>query len=136
MTAEDLAGASRVCLVGQTVLKNLFVEGQSPVGARIFVKGVPLEVIGVLEAKGQTLGGDQDRFLAAPLTTGLNRFGARYRSLNVLVQVRLKNGSSSRVMFKLTMRLNSSLVLESKFCPSIRTRESLLFIFTVSLPLT
>jgi len=43
-------------------------------------------VVGVLEARGKTLGGDQDSFLAIPITTGLNRFGAHWRSLDILVQ--------------------------------------------------
>ena len=43
-------------------------------------------VIGVLEGRGQTLGGDQDNFLTIPITTGLSRFGAFWITLDVLVQ--------------------------------------------------
>ena len=54
MTDEDEVAAARVCLLGQTVQKNLFGEHENPVGVTIFVKSVPMEVIGVLKAKGQS----------------------------------------------------------------------------------
>ena len=45
-------------------------------------------VVGVLEPKGGSLGGNQDNFAVVPITTGLNRFGRWTRSLNILVQSR------------------------------------------------
>src|SRR5262249_18754776 len=59
-----------VVLLGLTVLKNLFGEYQDPVGATILVKGVPMEVIGVLTGKGQSgFGQDQDDVIMIPFTT-------------------------------------------------------------------
>jgi len=70
MSDDDERDASRVCLLGQTVLTNLFGEHQNPIGATILVKGVPLEVIGVLAAKGQSgFGQDQDDAILIPFTT-------------------------------------------------------------------
>jgi macrolide transport system ATP-binding/permease protein len=70
MSEQDLAGAARVCLLGQSVVKNLFDPDINPVGATIFVKNVPMEVIGVLAAKGQSgYGQDQDDTLLIPFTT-------------------------------------------------------------------
>ncbi len=70
MTDDDERDASRVCLLGQTVLKNLFGDHQDPIGATILVKSVPLEVIGVLAAKGQSgFGQDQDDAILMPFTT-------------------------------------------------------------------
>ncbi len=70
MTDEDDTEASRVCLIGQTVQTNLFGELENPVGATIFVKSVPMEVIGVLKAKGQSgFGQDQDDVVLMPFTT-------------------------------------------------------------------
>ncbi|HEY2386959.1 MAG TPA: ABC transporter permease [Candidatus Binatia bacterium] len=70
MTEQDQLDGSRVCLLGQTVVKNLFDERESPVGATIFVKSVPMEVIGVLAEKGQTgFGQDQDDVVIMPFTT-------------------------------------------------------------------
>lgn len=70
MTEEDERNAARVCLLGQTVVKNLFGPYENPVGATIFIKNVPVEVIGVLQAKGQTgYGRDQDDTVLLPFTT-------------------------------------------------------------------
>jgi ABC-type antimicrobial peptide transport system permease subunit len=57
-------------LIGQTVYQNLFGPGEDPVGAMILVKGVPMRVIGLLAAKGQTgYGQDQDDLVMIPFTT-------------------------------------------------------------------
>ncbi len=70
ITADDEARAAQVAVIGQTVLTKLFGESQTPIGAFIKVKGVPLRVIGVLEAKGQTpFGMDQDDLVMIPFTT-------------------------------------------------------------------
>ena len=70
MTDKDEVDAARVCLIGQTVLKNLFGEHENPVGATILVKNVPMQVIGLLQGKGQSgYGQDQDDVLYMPFTT-------------------------------------------------------------------
>jgi len=70
ITEEDERNATRVCLLGQTVVKNLFGAYENPVGATIFIKNVPIEVVGVLEAKGQTgYGRDQDDTILLPFST-------------------------------------------------------------------
>jgi len=70
MSEEDERNASRVALLGQTVVQNLFGTYENPVGATIFIKNVPIEVIGVLAAKGQTgYGRDQDDTILMPFTT-------------------------------------------------------------------
>jgi putative ABC transport system permease protein len=66
--------ASKVAVLGQTVVRNLFGPGQDPVGATIRVKNVPFKVIGVLEAKGQSSWGqDQDDVLMIPFATAERR---------------------------------------------------------------
>jgi macrolide transport system ATP-binding/permease protein len=70
ISAEEQRSAARVCLIGQTVLHNLFGFSQNPVGASILVKGVPLQVIGVLSAFGQSgFGRDQDDVILIPFST-------------------------------------------------------------------
>lgn len=70
MTEADERNANRVALIGQTALKNLFGPFENPVGATIFVKNVPVEIIGVLAAKGQTgYGRDQDDVILIPFST-------------------------------------------------------------------
>jgi macrolide transport system ATP-binding/permease protein len=70
IVANDVASAALVAVIGQTVATQLFDASQSPIGALIQVKGVPLRVIGTLEAKGQTpFGMDQDDLVMIPITT-------------------------------------------------------------------
>jgi len=69
-TGEDETGAALVAVIGQTVYKQLFSESESPVGATILVKRVPLRVIGLFAGKGQTpFGQDQDDLVMIPFTT-------------------------------------------------------------------
>jgi putative ABC transport system permease protein len=69
-TSSELSGASKVCLLGKTVVKNLFGVDADPVGQVIRFKKVPFVVIGVLDSKGlNTFGQDQDDLILAPYTT-------------------------------------------------------------------
>jgi len=83
----DVAGARDVCVLGNSLARTLFPTG-SPVGERVKIDGLNYTIVGVLQAKGGSLGGDQDKFAVIPLTTGLNRFGYIWRSLTILVQAR------------------------------------------------
>jgi putative ABC transport system permease protein len=83
----DIDGARDVCALGSSLAKSLYPQS-SPVGERLKINGINYDVVGVLEPKGGSLGGDQDNFAVVPLTTGLNRFGRWNRSLSVLVQAR------------------------------------------------
>ena len=70
LTQEDERAASLVCLLGTTVVKNLFGEHQDPVGSMIRVKNVQMRVVGVLASKGQSgFGQDQDDVVLIPFTT-------------------------------------------------------------------
>ncbi|MDR0941614.1 MAG: ABC transporter permease [Bacteroidales bacterium] len=61
---------SKVCILGQTVVDNLFDPGENPIGKTIRFTNIPLQVIGVLEKKGEnTFGQDQDNLILAPFFT-------------------------------------------------------------------
>jgi macrolide transport system ATP-binding/permease protein len=71
LTDEDIADAALVIVLGQTVYHQLFDASDSPIGAMVLVKGVPLRVIGLFEGKGQSaMGQDQDDVVMIPFTTG------------------------------------------------------------------
>jgi macrolide transport system ATP-binding/permease protein len=70
LTEDDERIAARVCLLGQTVVKNLFGEHTNPVGAVVRVKNVEMQVAGVLAAKGQSgWGQDQDDVVLIPFSS-------------------------------------------------------------------
>ena len=83
----DVEGARNVCVLGNGLAKSVFPH-MSPLGERLKIDGINYTVVGVLEAKGGAVGGDQDNFAIVPLTTGLDRYGRWRRSLNILVQAR------------------------------------------------
>jgi ABC-type antimicrobial peptide transport system, permease component len=76
---SDIRSATRVALVGKTVVENLFADSD-PVGKTIRIKQAPFVVLGVLESKGQSLDGrDQDDTIIVPLTTAQRKlFGAQF----------------------------------------------------------
>ena len=69
-TEQEVKGAAKVCLIGETVLENLFGKGTNPIGLSIRYKKIPFTIIGILKSKGtNTYGQDQDDLLLAPYTT-------------------------------------------------------------------
>ena len=69
MTTVDVDTAQKVCILGRTVAENLFGD-EDPVGKQVRIKGVPFQVIGLLEAKGRSAqGSDQDDVAFLPITT-------------------------------------------------------------------
>ncbi len=66
-TAQELESAAPVCILGVTIVENLF-DGEEPLGAKIRVGRLSCLVIGVLEEKGESMGQDQDELVLMPLT--------------------------------------------------------------------
>jgi putative ABC transport system permease protein len=93
LTQEDIEGATKVAVLGQTVAQNIF-GADDPVGQIIRINKVPLTVVGVLSRKGQTTQGqDQDDVVLVPLTTvkkrvlGMSQANARAVGA-ILIKVR------------------------------------------------
>ncbi len=95
-TAQEVQGGAAVAVLGKTAAANLFPAGNA-IGERIRVNSVPIEIIGILESKGQSGGGgmgmDRDDTMVAPLSmvrnriTGGNRWVSRHVSrIQLLVQ--------------------------------------------------
>ena len=75
-TNQDVRNANKVCIIGQTLVKELF-DNQSPIGRSVRINNVPIPVIGVLSRKGaNVMGMDQDDVLLTPWTTMKNRVSA------------------------------------------------------------
>ena len=77
---RDIKGDAAVAVLGTTVVKTLFPNGDDPMGKYILIHNIPFQVIGVLASKGALpFGGDQDDIVYIPLSTGLVRmFGQNY----------------------------------------------------------
>ena len=77
-TDEDIRTAAKVCVIGMTIVDNLFPDGSDPVGKVIRCNQVPLRVVGVLKSKGyNSMGMDQDDVVLAPYTTVMKRLLAQ-----------------------------------------------------------
>ena len=77
-TDEDIKKAAKVCVVGATIVKELFGDNVDPIGKTIRFKSIPMRVIGVLKSKGyNSWGMDQDNVIIAPYTTVMKRIAAQ-----------------------------------------------------------
>jgi putative ABC transport system permease protein len=73
-TDQDVKQAAKVCLLGKTVVDNLFPNGENPIGRVVRFNKIPMTVVGVLEEKGtNSMGMDQDDVVLAPYTTIMKR---------------------------------------------------------------
>lgn len=73
-TEQDVKSAAKVCVLGKTLVDNLFPDGTNPIGKVVRFGSIPMTVIGVLEEKGyNTMGQDQDDLALVPYTTVMKR---------------------------------------------------------------
>jgi putative ABC transport system permease protein len=90
-TDQDVRSATKVCLLGQTVVDNLF-GADDPLGQTVRIRNIPFKVLGVLAAKGQSAGGqDQDDTVYIPVTTAQKRlFGTSFPGMvrTIMVEAR------------------------------------------------
>ena len=91
-TDQDIKSASKVCVLGKTVVDNLFPDG-SAVGQNIRIRNVPFKVIGALQKKGQNaMGQDQDDIILAPYTTVARRLSWYPYLRQILVSATSQSG--------------------------------------------
>lgn len=77
-TEEDIKKSAKVCLVGKTIVDELFGEGADVVGKTVRFKSIPMRIVGVLKSKGyNSWGMDQDNIMIAPYTTVMKRIAAQ-----------------------------------------------------------
>jgi putative ABC transport system permease protein len=86
-TDQDNTNASNVAVLGQTVVTNLFPNGQSPIGQLVRIRNVPFTVVGVLASKGSNGFQDQDDTIMIPFRTGQVRLFGSNNINQIVVQV-------------------------------------------------
>jgi putative ABC transport system permease protein len=94
-TQQDVKSATKVCLLGQTVVENLFGD-MDPVGQIIRIKKIPFTVVGVLGSKGQSpQGQDQDDTIHVPVTTAQKKlFGTTFPGMVRIIMVKGKSADT------------------------------------------
>jgi putative ABC transport system permease protein len=131
-SATDVTTAAKVCLLGQTVVNNLFAPGENPVGATIRFNKIPFKVIGVLATKGENaFGQDQDDIVIAPYTTVQERITASIYFQNIYVSAKNENVTDSA-----TNEISDILRVSHRLKPTdtddfaVRTQAELITTFT------
>lgn len=95
-SSSDVTSAAKVCLLGQTVINNIFAPGENPLGATIRFNKIPFKVIGILATKGENaFGQDQDDIIIAPYTTVQERITASVYLQNIYASAKNENLTDS-----------------------------------------
>ncbi|MBP5650194.1 MAG: ABC transporter permease [Bacteroidales bacterium] len=127
-TEEDVKTYNKVCVVGKTVVDNLFTNGENPIGQVVRFGSIPMKIIGVLESKGQNqMGQDQDDIVLAPYTTVQKRFMA-ITHFNMMFASATSEEESELAATEITyiLRANHKIAEGEEDDFDIRTQEELL----------
>ena len=93
-TDADIKASAKVCILGQTVVDNLFPDGSDPIGKVVRFNAIPFRVVGVLKKKGyNSMGMDQDDLVLAPYTTVMKRIKAKGATV-VIYEPTLEDGTT------------------------------------------
>jgi len=88
-SAADVRTYAPVIALGETVVRNVFAQGEDPVGKFVLVNNIPFQVVAVMAPKGATpWGADQDDTVFIPFTTGTQRISGQRHARTVTVQVK------------------------------------------------
>ena len=131
-TSQDVKSASKVCLLGQTVMNNLFPDGADPVGKIIRFKNIPFKVIGILSKKGEnTFGQDQDDVILTPVTTVQKRLLATTYYQTIFASA-IDEKSTDKAAFEIQEILRASHKLQKGVDNdfTVRTQAELISTFT------
>jgi putative ABC transport system permease protein len=127
-TQNDVLTSAKVCLIGQTVINNLFPNGENPIGKVIRFGHIPFQIIGILNPKGQNaFGQDQDDILIAPYTTVQKRILATIYYSNIYASAASEEVTTDAVT-EITQKLRDSHRLRSNEDNdfSVRTQQELI----------
>jgi putative ABC transport system permease protein len=128
----ELLGMSKVCILGQTVVTNLFGAGADPVGLSIRIQKLPFLVIGVLKDKGESgMGQDQDDLILAPYTTVQRRLAA-IDYINGIYASAITEEKSAKAIAEITETLRRTHKLKESADNDFRVMSQSELIATVS----
>ncbi|RCW90680.1 ABC transporter permease [Winogradskyella arenosi] len=131
-TDAEVKSAAKVALIGETVVENVFPDGQDPVGQMIRFNNIPFKVIGVLEEKGEnTFGQDQDDVVIAPYTTVQKRILA-IDYLNQIMASAISEDDASEAVTQVTdiLRSQHKLIESEDDDFTVRSMEELISTFS------
>lgn len=129
---QELNNSSKVCVLGQTVVDNLFTNGESPIGKTIRFNKIPFKVIGVLAEKGEnTFGQDQDDIIIAPYTTVQKRIMAITWVQSIFTSA-VSEEASSKAVDEISEALRKSHKLKSTEADDFEVRSQAELINTFS----
>jgi len=131
-TAQDDKAAAKVCLAGQTVVANLFPDGDDPLDKTIRFKNIPFRIVGILAKKGEnTFGQDQDDVILCPVTTMQERISSTIYYQNIFASA-INENATAQAADEVTRVLRSSHHLtpgtDNDF--TVRTQAELISTFT------
>ena len=131
-TTKEIQTAAKVCLVGQTIIDNIFGEDEDPLGKTIRFNNIPFKVIGTLKEKGDnTFGQDQDDMVLAPYTTVMKRLFRQTHLRAIVISAKSEDliAETSAEVTEL-MRLSHKLEESEEDDFEIRTQEELISNFS------
>jgi putative ABC transport system permease protein len=130
--SKEIKNADKVCLVGQTIIENIFTEDENPIGKTIRFNNIPFKIIGILKEKGDnTFGQDQDDMILAPYTTVMKRLFRQPYLRAIVVSAR-----SEELITETSAEITELLRLSHKLSANedddfeIRTQEELISNFS------
>lgn len=127
-TQDDVDRYAKVCVIGQTIVENLFTNGENPIGQTIRFGSIPMKVIGILESKGgDQMGSDQDDVVLSPYTTVQKRF-LGISHFNMFFASATSEAESEMAATEITyiLRSNHAIGKDAEDDFEIRTQEELL----------
>ena len=130
-TSQEIKSAAKVCLLGQTVVENIFGDDIDPIGQIIRFEKIPFKVIGILQEKGEnTFGQDQDDIIMAPYTTVMKRITRQtYLRAIVMSAVSEDQIDEASTQIEEAMRLSHKLKDSEENDFEIRTQAELISTF-------
>jgi putative ABC transport system permease protein len=131
-TSQDVKAAAKVCLLGLTVVANLFPNGEDPIGKTIRFKNIPFKVVGVLSKKGNnSFGQDQDDMILTPVTTVQKRILATtYYQVIYAAAIDKSTADSATAEVEAVLRGTHKLSANTENDFTIRTQAELVKILT------